>query len=141
MATVLNAAVPAAGTTIAAGPFKVNNRRDDGGNMLPVQAIFTYGSGGTTAKFYLQTTFDGGTTWIDVLCFAFATASATFSGGINKTTVAAPVAITDGALADNTAATRGWGEQFRIKQIIAGTYVTSTIKIDVAGQVVVPSAT
>ena len=40
------------------------------------EAIFTYGSGGTSADVYVQTSFDGGTTWVDICNFHFTTASA-----------------------------------------------------------------
>ncbi len=68
-----------------------------------IEARFAYGSGGASAKAYVQVTLDGGQTWIDVACFAFATASATrvinLSGLTPKLT---PLTPSDGALADDT---------------------------------------
>src|SRR3979490_2964622 len=46
-------------------------------NML-LQGNFTYGSGGTSADAYLQTSADGGITWGDVANFHFLLAGARF---------------------------------------------------------------
>lgn len=47
-----------------------------GAKQLSLQAVFTYGSAGTTAKVYIQTSIDGGATWFDIACFSFTTATA-----------------------------------------------------------------
>src|SRR5258708_8742012 len=68
-----------------------------------IEAQFQYGSGGTTAKVWVQVSLDLGQSWIDVACFAFATASATkvinLSGMTPVTTAFTP---SDGAMPDNT---------------------------------------
>ena len=89
------------------------------------QAKFVYGSGGTTAKFWVQTSFDRGTTWCDVMNFAFTTASATKVGAAIAAGVT-PVAPTDATLADNTVNAGFLGERFRIKYTTTGTYAGST---------------
>src|SRR6185503_8453979 len=48
-----------------------------GSTHVALLTKFTYGSGGTTAKFWLQTSLDGGTTWFDIVSHAFTTSSAT----------------------------------------------------------------
>ncbi|MGH6645108.1 MAG: hypothetical protein ACRED3_20680, partial [Bradyrhizobium sp.] len=39
-----------------------------------IEARFAWGSGGTTAKAWVQVTLDDGQTWNDIACFAFTTA-------------------------------------------------------------------
>lgn len=117
--------VPAAGT----GAWPAYNNLG-AAEHLAVQARFTYGSGGTSAKFYLQSSLDGENTWFDVICFAFTTASArkiaAASLGVEE---ANPGAIEDGELLDNKARQGVLGDVFRIKYVITGTYVDSTICI------------
>lgn len=48
----------------------------DGIRSLNLVCNFNYGSGGTTCKVKVQTSFDGGTTWYDIAQFDFTTASA-----------------------------------------------------------------
>ena len=95
-------------------------------------AVFTYGSGGTTAKFWIQTTFDGGVTWVDVAQFAFATASAKAISSLKAVTaVAANYTPTDATLADNTIKDGLLGDQLRVKYTTTGTYAGgTTIRID-----------
>lgn len=97
-------------------------------SSISVEAIFTYGSAGTTVKAWLQTSLDGGTTWFDIANFAFTTASASKLSAI--TTHIAPVAQaatpTDATLADNTINQGILGDRFRIKLTTTGTYATST---------------
>lgn len=98
--------------------------------VLEVQASLVYGSGGTTIKAYLQTTLDGGTTWIDIASFAFTTASAVKVSKLSLTAaLAAAVAPTDGTLADNTILDGLLGDQFRIKVISTGTYAGTTLAV------------
>jgi len=94
---------------------------------LTVEFIFTYGADGTTCKSWLQTSLDGGTTWIDIANAAFTTSTASkvynLSGLTAKTTAATP---TDGSLADNTAVDGLLGDLFRVKTTTTGTYSGST---------------
>jgi hypothetical protein len=95
-----------------------------------VMAKFSYGSGGTTAKAYLQITPDDGLSWIDIACFAFTTASATkvvnFSG---LTPVLTPVVPSDGALADNTFIDGILGSSMRAKLLTTGTYANTLLSL------------
>lgn len=109
------------------------------GQKLPLsisaQAVFNYGAGGTTAKFWLQTSLDGGTTWMDVISFAFTTAAATKFGAVNRQVAVVPVAPTDATLADNTKNDGFVGTLWRVKYTTTGTYTGATnIKIDVLGE-------
>jgi hypothetical protein len=95
---------------------------------LTVALRFVYGSGGTNAKAYVQTSFDDGTTWVDIACVLFETANETrllnFSGLTPKTTQVTP---TDGSLSDDTAVDGLLGDQVRVKVVSTGTYAGSTL--------------
>jgi hypothetical protein len=98
-----------------------------GAKYLACQAVFTYGSGGTTAKFWVQTTLDGGTTWIDVMSFAFTTATATkVSAVVTSTALAAGITPGSAGLADNTILSGLLGDQVRVIGTTTGTYAGGT---------------
>lgn len=98
--------------------------------MLAMSASLrlSYGSGGTNAKVYLQTSLDGGTTAIDIACVLFELVSEhrvlNFSALTPKTTQVTP---TDGSLTDDTAVDGVLGDQFRLKIVSTGTYAGSTV--------------
>lgn len=102
-----------------------------------LQANFTYGTSGTSADAYVQTSFDGGLTWCDVANFHFTTSSAikvyNLSGLTAVTTAVTP---TDGSITANTAIDGLLGTQWRVKYASVGTYATSTslrVDMDVHG--------
>jgi hypothetical protein len=102
-------------------------------NGITVQCAFVRGGGGTTAKAYVQTTLDGGTTWIDIASFSFTTSSLTnvynLTANTPKTTAVVP---TDGTLTANTVVDGLIGTKLRAKYVTTGTYTgTTTLKIDV----------
>lgn len=107
----------------------------DGLTAAAAQFRFTWGSGGTNAKVYLQTTLDQGTTPIDIACAVFTTANEiacfNFSALTPKMTQVTP---TDGALADDSAIDGILGDSFRFKVVSTGTYAGST---NVVGGIVV----
>lgn len=92
------------------------------------QARFAYGSGGSSAKVYIQTSLDQDTTAIDIACITFATAAGNkvvnLSGLTPKTTAVTPG---DGALADDTAIDGILGDRLRVKVVTTGTYGGSTV--------------
>lgn len=103
---------------------------------LAALANFTYGSGGTTAKFWLQTSLDRGVTWRDVACFAFTTASAKKTSALSSAiALAAAVAVSDGALADDSILNGLLGDRWRVKYTTTGTYAGgTTIQISVVAK-------
>jgi hypothetical protein len=106
------------------------------GPVLPsavvLQGTFTYGSGGTSADAYVQTSLDGGTTWIDVADFHFTTASARFAYNLNSSTsVTTEYTPSDGSLSANTAKDGIVGPLWRVKYTTVGTYAASTkLRVD-----------
>lgn len=103
---------------------------------LAAKAIFLYGAGGTTAKFWIQTSLDGGTTWIDIMCFSFTTAAATkMSAVVAQTALAAAVTPTDGTLASDTILSGILGDRVRVRYTTTGTYTGATsIQIDLVAK-------
>lgn len=101
-------------------------------NIL-VQCNFTYGSGGTSADAWLQTTVDGGVTWIDVANFHFTTSTARFVYNLSSATaLTTEYTPTDGTLAANTSKDGIVGSMWRVKYTTVGTYAASTtLRLDV----------
>jgi hypothetical protein len=94
---------------------------------LSLQAVFVYGSGGTSAKFWVQTSLDFGTTWFDIACFAFATTTATAIHSVRSlTAVAANYTPTSKTLADNTIKDGLLGCCLRVSYTTTGTYAGGT---------------
>lgn len=100
---------------------------------LSVEANFVYGSGGTTVKVWIQTSLDGGSNWIDIMSFAFATTS------LRKVhTVVMPAAVAtrtsvtplDTALADNTIQDGILGDRLQAKITTDGTYASTTLDVN-----------
>src|SRR5512140_3715087 len=100
MTTILNTSVAAAVSGSLSRRMAV---RGGAPRSLLAQFDFVYGSGGTSLKAWLQTTLDGGKSWIDIASFAVTTASAKKVVNLSSLTpVTSPYAPTDGSLADNT---------------------------------------
>jgi hypothetical protein len=120
--TLLPATVITGAVTGSVGPtIPCKGLRD-----LLVEASFAYGSGGTTAKFWIQTRTDGGT-WRDVMNFAFTTATLTkFQKVSIGIALAANTASSDAALADNTITDGLLGDEVRVKYTTTGTYAGDT---------------
>lgn len=118
-----------ASTTITAAVTGVTTTpltKYDGAHYIIFESIFTYGSGGTTAKFWLQTSLDG-STWIDIANHAFTTASAKKVSAVSiYTALTAGTTPGDAALADNTIVDGLFGKSFRLKYTTTGTYAGGT---------------
>jgi hypothetical protein len=126
--------------TAASGPsvsqtFQI--RPGPGGQWLPAtatfQATFTYGSGGTSTDAYVQTSIDGGGTWVDVAQFHFLVASARFIWTLESSLIATPVQVTptDGTMTSNTALSGVFGNMWRVKFVTTGTYAGgTTLRVD-----------
>lgn len=100
---------------------------------LTIQCNFTYGAGGTTAKVWVQTSFDAGATWVDIANFAHTTASLRrlYSLDVQGSTGAIDTP-TDGTLADDTSNDGFFGDQLRVKFTSTGTYSGgTTVRVDV----------
>ncbi len=96
---------------------------------LVIEANFVYGSAGTTVDAWLQTSLDGGSSWIDIAQFAFLTTS------LRKVhTVVLPAVVAtrtnvtplDGTLGDNLIQDGILGDMIRAKLTTVGTYAGGT---------------
>lgn len=127
---VLNAAdIPAAGTSVLTDPV-ISGLANVG--HLTAQFSFDYGSGGTSVTAWLQTSLDNGVTWIDIACAKFLTTDAVKVFAVNAGgSLAAAFVPTDGALADDTVRDGLIGSLLRVKTTVVGTYVDSTLAVDV----------
>lgn len=123
-ATVITTAV----TAVVDGPRVTDLDRARG---VLLQGNFTYGSGGTTLKAWVQSSADGGATWHDVACFAFTTASKRRLFNLSARTAVASIATPgDAALADDTSVDGLLGDLLRVKYTSTGTYAgNSTLTI------------
>jgi len=103
-------------------------------NLL-AQADFIYGSGGATVSAWLQTSLDGGVTWTDIVCFGFTTVSARKAVNLSSLTpITIPVGLTDGAMALNTAQDGLLSPLLRLKYTSTGTYVGTSLRVDLASE-------
>lgn len=110
--------ITAAGTYVGAPIVNL-----DGMRSISVQARFLYGAGGTNARVYIQTSLDGGTTWLDLACLLFATANvAPVIFNVTSEEDRQPVPATDGALTDDTILNGPLGDRLRMKVVTTGTY-------------------
>ena len=98
-----------------------------------LEGRFLYGSGGTNLKVWIQTRITGGT-WRDIANFAFLLAAVTkFSSVSSYAALAAAVATSDAALADDTILNGFYGNDIRVKYTSTGTYAGATnVAVDVA---------
>lgn len=86
------------------------------------------GTGGTSVAAYIQETPDGGMTWFDVYCAKFTAAGVALFSLVQG--AGANLAVTDAALADNTALNSGvvpLFDQYRLKYTSVGTWVNGTL--------------
>lgn len=112
-------------TTAVTGSTTDAVKVDPGTCHLGFLAKFDYGSGGTSAKFWIQTSVDG-TTWTDVANFAFATADLNKVAAVNIFVAHTHATPSDAALSDNSIANGYIGEYLRVKYTTVGTYGGST---------------
>jgi len=120
-------AITAAAADVVVGIGKV----PPGTKHITLHSNFTYGSGGTTAKFYLQSSADGGVTWFDIAALAHTTASLRRIISIDLEVAGALATAADGTLADNTKIDGIGGDRLRLKYTTVGVYAgSSTYKLD-----------
>lgn len=118
-------------TTAQTASTKTSVRGLARAKSLAIHCIFDYGSGGTTAKVWVQTSFDGGTTWVDIANFAHTTSDLSRAYNLTSNTAVTTVyTVTDGTLADDTCKDGLIGDQLRVKFTSTGTYGgTTTMKV------------
>lgn len=94
---------------------------------LTVQSTFAWGSAGTKTSIWIQTSFDGGASWVDVISHTFTTAIAKKISSV-KASIAVAASYTPGdkALADDTIKDGLLGSMLRVAYTTTGTYATST---------------
>jgi hypothetical protein len=94
---------------------------------ITLEGKFAWGSGGTTVDAYVQTSLDGGATWIDIHNFHFTTSSlnnvVNLSSGTAVTTAVTP---SDGNMSSNTSQDGIIGSLLRVKYKSSGTYAGGT---------------
>lgn len=100
-----------------------------GMTAVSIQARFAYGSGGTTAKVYVQTSLSQSNDWVDVACIAFATTSETQVLNLSGLTPKGLTVPTDGALTDDTVLDGILGDRLRVKVVSVGTYANTTLSV------------
>ncbi len=95
------------------------------------QCNFTYGSGGTSATVLIQTSLDGGNSWVDVINFNHATASLNRYANVTSTTgvVTDYYVLTNGGLGFDTAVDGLLGDQWRVLFYSVGTYANTTLQV------------
>jgi hypothetical protein len=115
---ILNATLAAAVTAdVTAGVFEIGRAES-----LTLHGVITVAGGGTTAKAWVQTSIDGGATWMDIANYAFTTSTATRAYHLTAAAVTSIATPTDGTLADNTAVNGFLGNVVRVKLTTTGTY-------------------
>lgn len=135
--TLLSLPITTAVTAQVSPTFQLRAASVGGPRSMTVQFNFTYGSGGTSADAYLQTSLDGGATWNDVANFHATTASLRKMVNLSSATAVTTQATgTDGSLASNTAVDGILGSMWRVKYTTVGTYAASTtLNVDVQSSV------
>lgn len=140
---LLQVAVTAAQTAQVSPSYQFRSSPGQSGlpTNIALQGTFTYGSGGTSADAWMQTSLDGGSTWTDVANFHFTTASARFQYNLSSATpVTTEYTPTDGTLAANTAKDGLIGPLWRVKYTTVGTYAGTTLRIDAFSNGIVPAS-
>lgn len=123
--------LPSITSAIASGTLAGVEKLLGAPRNLTLQANFVYGSGGTTVDAYVQTSVDGGNTWVDVCNFHFTTSSQRFLFNLNaQTPVTTEYTATDGSLSSNTSKDGILGSQLRVKYQSTGTYSGTSLSVD-----------
>jgi hypothetical protein len=99
-----------------------------GMTALSCQVRFAYGSGGTQANVYIQSSLDQGQSWFDVANIEFTTSSGLEGinlSGLNSVTT--PTALTNLTLANNTSFNGPLGDRLQATVVSTGTYGGGTL--------------
>jgi hypothetical protein len=142
MVAILN--VPVAGAVTAqVGPsYQLRGNPGSGVTPTSIAAQGTcVGTVGTTMAWWLQTSFDGGTTWCDAIAASHAAAGRL--NGIVLSSPAAgvnPVAPTDGTATPPLAINGMYADLWRVKYTTTGTWTGGNLRVDIFSNGVEPSA-
>lgn len=98
--------------------------RLDGMSSVSLQATFVFGSSGTTCVAVVQTSLDGGQSWIDICRFDFSTANAKKIANISAAGALAPAAVA--ALGTESKLDGVLGDRLRCRITSTGTYGSNT---------------
>ena len=110
----------------ASGALQAYIDRLDGILAALIEFRFTYGSGGTSGYAIVETSLDGGTSWIEVARFDFTTASKTRI--VNLSALTPRTALYDpAALSADSAIDGVLGPLWRCRLTSVGTYAGSTL--------------
>jgi len=103
-----------------------------GTKTLAVLAKFVRAAGGGTLDVYIQTSLDGGATWMDIMNLTFGITTAN-QIGVVKTDIAVAAAVVpaDAALTDDTILDGVLGDRIRCKYVAAGTAYSGASHITV----------
>jgi hypothetical protein len=125
--TLISAQTIAAAATTTGTDFAITTAK-----YLTVQSKFLYGAGGTATRVFVQTTLDGGATWVDIANHDFAQTAATKISSVTSDVAPASQAFApgDAALTTNTIIQGVIGSRIRAKVVSTGTYTGAT-SIDV----------
>lgn len=94
---------------------------------------FTYGSGGATLKVVIETTFNQGSTWVEVYRAAFSTSSGERVVNVSASTpITSP--LTPAALSDDTVKDGVFGDRWRARKIVGGTPYAGNSSVSVRMQ-------
>jgi hypothetical protein len=98
------------------------------------------GTAGTNMTFWLQASFDGGTTWCDAIAGVVTPAAPRVAGIVlsSPTAGAAPAACTDGGGAPPFVQNGIYAGLWRVKYSSTGTWTLGNLRIDVFGNGIVP---
>lgn len=104
------------------GTYKVRGG-SHGPTSLTLQMTFARAAGGTSVDAYVQTSFNGGASWVDIAQFSLATTAAVKILNLtSNTAVTTQYTGTDGGMTANTCKDGVLGDLFRVKYVTAGTY-------------------
>lgn len=105
----------------------------DGMRSMSAQLSFAHGTSGTSVDAYLQTSLDGGATWIDIANAHWTTSSAVAVLNFFTDEGVDAFVPSDGAMSSNTNQQGVLGNQVRLKLTTVGTYANTVV----AGRIVV----
>ena len=96
---------------------------------VALESQFDFGSSGTTTNFWVQTSLDGGTKWIDIANFTYSAASGRKGTSLDTTTRASAITPDSGVLANNALLNGVLGDRLRVAYDSVGDHGGASIVI------------